>query len=180
MSSGNSAVKKIALLGAESTGKTALARSLALRFQTIWVPDVASEYIFDNREGITAEEIVNIAQEQLAQEERMENGANTFLFVDTELIGSSVWCRDLFGKCPEWIEKKIATHRYDLYLLTANDLPWSPDPTRGNSQRRDYFYNWYKRELEERRLPFEIITGRYEARLLSAIKALKKHFGDFD
>jgi NadR type nicotinamide-nucleotide adenylyltransferase len=173
-------VKKIAVLGAESTGKTTLARSLALRFQTVWVPENAREYMNVNAGEYTLDDIETISREQLAQEKRLETSANGFLFVDTELIISKVWCMDVFGKCPEWIEKGISSTEYDLYLLTANDLPWVADPVRVNSQRRDYFFNWYKRELDNHSLPYEVITGRYEARLLSAINAIRKHFGHFE
>jgi nicotinamide riboside kinase len=61
-------------------------------------------------------------------------------------------------------------------LLTANDLPWVADPVRVNPQRRDYFFNLYKRSMDEMGVKYEIISGRYEARLLSAINAVKKHF----
>ncbi len=172
-------VKRVALIGAESTGKTTLARSLALRFQTVWVPENAREFMNLHSGEYTADDVEKIAQEQIQQENRKATNANQLLFVDTELIISKVWCIDVFGTCPDWIEKNIAAHKYDLYLLTANDLVWVEDPLRVNAQRRDYFFNWYKRELEQYHLPYEIISGRYEARLLSAIKAIRKHLGHF-
>lgn len=173
-------LKRIAVLGAESTGKTTLARSLALRFQTVWIPESAREYMSANTGEYKIEDVEKITRDQLAHENRLSSTANKFMFVDTELIVAKVWCIDVFGKAPEWIEQEITSHKYDLYLLTANDLPWVADPVRVNSQRRDYFFNWYKRELDQHQLPYEIITGRYEARLLSAITALRKHFGHFD
>lgn len=173
-------IKKIALLGAESTGKTTLARSLALRFQTVWVPENAREYMNAHPGEYSMSDVEQIAKEQLAQEKRLQSSANGLLFVDTELIISKVWCVDVFGTCPQWIEDEIHSHKYDLYLLTANDLPWVADPVRVNAQRRDYFFNWYKRELDNYNLPYEIVTGRYEARLLSAIVSLRKHFGNIE
>lgn len=175
-----SAIKRIAILGAESTGKTTLARSLALRFRTQWVPEYAREYMSMHQEEYSAEDIVKIARYQLQEEEQLMNSANRLLFTDTEFIVSKIWCEDVFGTSPVWVSQQISQHRYDLYLLTTNDLPWIADPVRVNPQRRDYFFNLYKRELEANKLPFEIITGRYEARLLNAIKAVKKHFPDID
>lgn len=173
-------LKRIALLGAESTGKTTLARSLALRFQTVWVPENAREYMNIHPGAYSMQDIEEISKEQLAQEKRLQSSANQVLIVDTELIISKVWCVDVFGTCPAWIEEEILKHKYDLYLLTANDLPWVADPVRVNAQRRDYFFNWYKRELENYNLPYEIVTGRYEARLLSAITSIRKHFGHIE
>ncbi|CAN5770274.1 hypothetical protein BH11BAC7_BH11BAC7_17360 [soil metagenome] len=169
-------VRRIAILGAESTGKTTLARSLALRFQTVWVPEYAREYMTMNTGDYSAEDIVEIAKHQLQEEDQLALQANKLLFTDTELITAKVWCEDVFSSCPEWLAEQLKVHRYDLFLLTSNDLPWVADPVRVNPQRRDYFFNLYKRVMEENNFPHDIISGRYEARLLSAINAVKKHF----
>jgi NadR type nicotinamide-nucleotide adenylyltransferase len=173
-------IYRIAILGAESTGKTTLARSLALRFNTTWVMEFAREYMSKHDGNYSADDIVAIAKHQLEQEEQLIQTAHHFIFTDTEFIIAKVWCEDVFANCPEWLTEQVKNHRYDLYLLTANDLPWVADPVRVNPQRRDYFFNLYKRELDEQKLPYEIISGRYEARLLSGINAVKKHFGDVE
>lgn len=180
MSASSLGLKKIAILGAESTGKTSLARSLALRFQTVWVPENTRDYFSVQPLEVKLDDIGNIIREHLAQENRLQHNAEQFMFTDTELIMAKVWCIDSNGTCPKWIENEITRHKYDLYLLTANDLPWIPDPARINAQRRDYFFNWYKRELDANNLPYEIVTGRYEARLLSAVTAMRKHFGEIE
>jgi NadR type nicotinamide-nucleotide adenylyltransferase len=173
-------IHRVAILGAESTGKTTLARSLALRFQTQWVPEYAREYMSLHPGNYTLADIAKIAAHQLEEEEQLAPLANKILFVDTEFIVSKVWAEDVFGQCPEWITEKLLTHRYDLYLLTANDLPWIADPVRVNPQRRDYFFNHYKRELQEGGFPFEIISGRYESRLLNAINAIRRYLGEVE
>lgn len=169
-------VRRVAILGAESTGKTTLARSLAMRFQTVWVPEYAREYMTMHTGDYSAEDIVEIAKHQLLEEDQLALQANRLLFTDTELITAKVWCEDVFVVCPEWLHEQLKERRYDLFLLTANDLPWVADPVRVNPQRRDYFFNLYKRLMDEMKFPYEIISGRYEARLLSAINAVKKHF----
>lgn len=178
MAQTNSSIKRIALIGAESTGKTTLARSIAMRFQTVWVPEYAREYMAINSGDYSADVVVDIAQEQLRQEDELVARANKIILTDTELLTSAIWCEDVFGYCPEWIQQKIQEHRYDLFLLTSNDLPWIADPVRVNPQRREYFFNWYRQELQRLGFQYEIISGRYEARLLCAIQALKKHFPD--
>ncbi len=173
-------IYRIAILGSESTGKTTLARSLALRFQTQWVPEYAREYMSIQTDSYTIADIVEIAKHQLEEESQLSIRSNKLLFVDTELITSKIWCEDVFGFCPDWIDDQILNHTYDLYLLTANDLPWIADPVRVNPQRRDYFHNLYLKVLQENKFPFEVISGRYESRLFSAISALKKHLGEFE
>lgn len=177
MAQTNKNIKRVALLGAESTGKTTLSRALALRFNTVWVPEYAREYMTLNPGEYDISVVENIARQQLRQEEELASRAKGLLITDTELITSAVWCEDVFGVCPEWISEQIVEHKYDLYLLTSNDLQWVADPVRVNSQRRDYFFNLYKRILEKHQLPYEIISGRYEARLMCAITAIRKHFG---
>lgn len=173
-------IRRIAIIGAESTGKTTLARSLALRFHTQWVPEYAREYMSMHTDAYSAEDILKIAKYQLQEEEQLMSAANKLLFTDTEFIVAKVWSEDVFGSCPEWILGQLKKKHYDLYLLTSNDLPWIADPVRVNPQRRDYFFNLYKRELEERNFTFEIISGRYEGRLLNAIRTIKKYFPEID
>ncbi|HLG02916.1 MAG TPA: ATP-binding protein [Bacteroidia bacterium] len=178
MENNSKKIRRVAILGAESTGKTTLARSLALRFRTQWVSEYAREYTALHDEPYSGGDIVRIAEHQLREEETLAQSADKFLFLDTEFIIAKIWSEDVFGFCPAWILDKLKTHRYDLYLLTANDLPWIPDPVRVNPQRRDYFFNLYKKELLENNFPFEIITGRYEARLLNAINVIRKRWGN--
>jgi len=171
-------IKRIALIGAESTGKTTLCRSLAMCYNTLWVPEYAREFVAGSSKETSLDDIVTIAHKQLEHENELVALANKLLFVDTEFILAKVWCEDIYGNVPTWIEEQISTHQYDLYLLTNNDLPWVPDPVRFNPQRRDYFYQLYLKELTNRQLPFEIISGRYEMRLYNATQALQKHFPD--
>jgi NadR type nicotinamide-nucleotide adenylyltransferase len=171
-----STIKRIALIGAESTGKTTLCRSLAMRYNTLWVPEYAREFVSGNNRETSLEDIVAIAHKQLEHENEFAALANKLVFVDTEFILAKVWCEDIYLTVPSWIEEQISAHRYDLYLLTNNDLPWVPDPVRVNPQRRDYFYQLYLKELTDRQLPYEVISGRYEMRLYNATQALKKHF----
>lgn len=178
MAKTNQQVIRVAIIGAESTGKTTLARSLALRFHTEWVPEYAREYMAQHQGEYTSEDVVKMMRIQLEREKEILRKANKIIFTDTEIIIAKVWCEDVFGVSPEWFDEHFNEYRYDLYLLTANDLPWVPDPVRVNPQRRGYFFDWYKRELDQRQLPYEIISGRHEARLLNAVKALEKHFGN--
>ena len=161
---------RVALIGPESTGKTTLCRQLAEHFHTCWVPEFAREYISTLNRPYTKEDIIYCAERQLESEEQMKSKANKILFTDTELIVCKVWLLDVFGECPEWIERKISENKYDLYLLTSLDLPFIEDPVRENPFRRQYFFDWYKAELKKRKFRYEIIEGLKEERIEKAVK----------
>jgi len=166
-------IKRIALIGPESSGKTTLCRQLAGYFNTRWVPEYARSYIENLNRAYTADDILLIAKEQFKTEESLIQTANTFLFTDTEFINAKVWCEDVFGFCPGWISAKIAEKKYDLFLLTTPDLPWEKDAVRENPDRRDYFYELYLKELETRNFSCKIISGSGEERFQNAVRAVK-------
>ncbi len=167
-------IKRIALIGPESTGKTTLCRDLAEHFKTVWVREYSREYMEQLHRAYTLEDIELCTKKQLETEDELLSDANSFIFCDTELIVAKVWCEDVFKICPPWIEAEIAKRKYDLYLLTYPDLPFMEDSVRENPLRREYFYDLYKSELEKRNFYFQIISrsgkGRFEA-ALTAITA---------
>lgn len=169
-------IHRIALIGPESSGKTTLAQQLAMHFHTMWVPEYARDYVAELDRDYTLDDIVHIAKEQLAMEEKMLNKANRFLFTDTELIISKVWCEDVFKYTPAWIEEQLHATVYDLYLLTDHDLPWEHDPVRENPHRREYFFMLYKEHLDQMRLPYSIISGSGEVRMKNAVNAVERFF----
>jgi NadR type nicotinamide-nucleotide adenylyltransferase len=171
-----SSIKKIALIGPESTGKTTLCESLAAHFKTVWVPEISRNYIGALKRKYTLEDIEHCTKAQLTEEEKLKKKANGFLFCDSEMIIAKVWCEDVFKTVPEWIEDKVNTNLYDLHLLMLPDIPFEQDNVRENPHRREFFYNWYKRELEDRNFPYEVIGGVGEERFMNSIVAISKHF----
>jgi NadR type nicotinamide-nucleotide adenylyltransferase len=169
-------VKKIALLGAESTGKSGLCEALALHYGGAWVPEFARDYLEKLEVPYTLEDILFCAEMQVREEDRIAREAKQFLFCDTELINFKVWSSDIFQTVPQWIEEKIQERRYDFYLLTANDTPFIPDAVRTNPHRREFLFDWYQRELEHYGFEYAIVSGQGKTRLLNAIAALEKKF----
>ena len=165
-------IKRIALIGPESSGKSTLCIQLARHFRTSLVSEYAREYISKLTLPYTLSDIEKISKTQLALEEEALKKANRFLFVDTELINARVWSLDVFNTCPAWIENKISEHPYDLYLLTSPDIPWLADPVRENGHRREFFFQWYKRELDKRGFSYTVISGSGEQRIISSIRSV--------
>jgi NadR type nicotinamide-nucleotide adenylyltransferase len=165
-------VLRIAAIGPESTGKTTLCRQLASCFQTVWVPEFARTYLPTLERPYEKADVLYCAAMQIRKEDEALGQANRFLFSDTELINIKCWLLDKYGECPEWVEKKIAERRYDFYLLTAPDIPFIPDPLRENPDRREYFFQKYKAELEARSFPFLLVSGDENKRLTECISVI--------
>ena len=101
-------VKKIAILGAESTGKSTLCEQLAKHYNTVYVPEYARTY-FEEKDikKYSLDELVLIASHQLDLEREMEEKATHFLFCDTTLITIKIWALNQFNKVPDIISKSI-------------------------------------------------------------------------
>ena len=99
---------RVALIGPESTGKTTLCKKLAEHFHTTWSPEFARDYIDKLNRPYTKEDILYCSEQQIEAQRKLESKANGFFFADTELIVCRVWLIDVFGECPEWIEKKLS------------------------------------------------------------------------
>jgi len=163
---------KIAILGPESTGKSTLAKALAEYFQASWVPEYAREYVEQLSRPYTFDDVCNIALTQIEQENQFEqNSSEDFVFFDTDLIITKVWFEYKFGAIPDFVTDWMKSHPFDLYLLCAPDLPWQYDPVREHGDDRDYFFEWYKREIEQTGKPYVIVDGIDEQRIQNAIAA---------
>jgi len=170
-------IKGIVLTGAESTGKTTLAKQLADHYHTVCVPEYAREYMENLSRPYGYEDVEQIAQKQIALEKEYLRKANRYLFLDTALIIIKVWFSHKYKRVPEWLLPKIKENKYDLYLLCDTGIPWVDEPVRENSQSREYLTSLYLQELKNNQFPYFIITGKGNSRLQNAIKSIDQYFG---
>lgn len=170
-------VKWVVVSGPESTGKTELAQNLAERFETVYVPEYAREYIERLDRPYSYEDVEEIARYQVEEEKIYESKAtNGLLIFDTWFIITKVWFDLVFGKCPEWIIPHIKSTHIDLFLVCNTDLPWIPDSVRENGgEKREQLFQLYCKEISSFGFKYEIISGTGPARVENAIKALALH-----
>lgn len=174
-------VKKVVVIGPESTGKSTLCEQLADHFNTSWVPEFAREYLLLNGARYSYDDLLFIAQQQIALEDRFaalvkSKGQSSLLFVDTDLYVMKVWCEYVFGKCHGWILDQIALRSYDFYLLCDTDLPWVKDELREypDLKSRRELYHIYKDIMLNQPVPWINISGAYEQRLERAVKVINE------
>ena len=166
-------IKRIAIIGPESTGKSELAQQLAREYESEWVPEFARFYIDRLDRDYGYEDLKIIAEGQMTWENDKAEYANEYLFCDTNLIVIKVWSDFKFGKTDAWIEEQILNHNYDHILLCDIDIPWKPDPQREHPQSRKEIFDIYKNYLGENEIPYTLVQGIEGDRLASAKKGLE-------
>jgi NadR type nicotinamide-nucleotide adenylyltransferase len=179
-------MKKIVIIGPESTGKSTLCEQLATHYKTIWVKEYAREYLLKNGTDYTFDNLLDIAKGQLEKEELAVNSfqeenkskidnLKSAIFIDTDMYVMKVWCEFVFDKCHHWILNRIVERKYDLYLLCNIDLPWVKDELREYPDlvTREKLYHHYKDIMVNQNVPWVDISGGYEERLRKAIDAVE-------
>ena len=165
---------RVAITGPESTGKSELAKQLAARYTTLWVPEVAREYLSNLGRAYEFKDIATIAREQLERENALAEKAGKILFCDTDFLVSKIWSFYKYGKFDPWITEQVKSHRYDLYLLCNIDLPWVEDPLREHPGQRVELFGIYLNELQQLEVDFAIISGIGSERIENAILAVER------
>jgi len=164
-------MKKIAIIGPESTGKSTLTQALAQYFDEPYVPEYGRMYLEQNGPKYKQSDLLKIAQGMVREEHREEKNVNQFLFCDTDLIMMKVWYEVKYGECHPYILDQLKQKPYDYYLLCTPDLPWEPDPLRENPDSRQALFDQYQEELEANSLKYSFISGK-DQRLKKAIEAV--------
>jgi NadR type nicotinamide-nucleotide adenylyltransferase len=169
-------MKKVVVIGPESTGKSTLSETLATHFNTVWTPEYAREYIGQLDRPYNQHDLLEIAAGQLALEHQQAMKANNVLICDTDLHVIKVWSEHKFGNCDLRILKQLEQQQCDLYLLTYIDLPWEEDPQREYPDlgMRTYFYNIYRDIVMASGVRWQEIKGSYEEREALAIAAVQQ------
>ena len=193
-------MKKIVIIGPESTGKSTLCEQLASHYHTLWCPEYAREYLLKNGMNYSYNDLLAIAKGQVDLEEKFieqvrsterpgDQGADVsvaeistvpdlfaskLLFIDTDMYVMKVWCEFVFGNCHPFILEQIVERKYDLYLLCNADLPWVKDQLREypDLETRNKLYFIYKDIMINQPVPWIDISGEYEERLKKAVEAV--------
>lgn len=161
-------VARIALLGAESTGKSTLAQALAARYGTLWVPEYLREFVDVHARVPHEDDQAGIARTQRAREDALARDARVrdYLFCDTTPLMTAVYSRVYWGRVPDDLLALEAAHDYAFTLVAAPDLPWVPDGLQRESEEvRLRVHAQLVAVLDARRIAFTLLTGELEARV---------------
>lgn len=164
-------MKRIAVTGPESSGKTSLAERLAQEFGLAFVPEYAREYLIQRDGKYTQSDLVQIAEGQvkLWSEAKSARG----FVADTEMLVMKIWSDFKYGETDPVILSLLQKQHFDHYFLCYPDIPWEEDPLREHPEQRLELFELYLKELQDRKLPFTILKGDLSQRLEACRKSMQ-------
>lgn len=163
--------RRVCLHGAESTGKTTLAKAIAAETGAITVGEYGRSHCEVHKGPLTRDDLLLIGRAQTAMIAAAEEWAGPLLLIDTDALMTAAWCEMLLGERPAEL---MAAPKADLYLLLEPDLPWVADGTRffAKADDRHRFARIVAQVLEDAGVPFTRISGQGEARIEAARAAI--------
>jgi HTH-type transcriptional repressor of NAD biosynthesis genes len=168
-----SAVARVCLLGAESTGKTTLAAALAEKYDTLWNPEYGRVYTEVGRvRGAPWEswEFAHIARVHCWYEDFLAGFARRVLFCDTDAFTTAVFHEAYLGEPASGFEE-LAARRYDLYLVSGLDVPFVDDGWRDLEEQRRHMHERLLTHAQESGSPRLLVEGPHQERLAAACTA---------
>lgn len=174
-------VHRIALLGAECTGKTSLAIELARHLPALWLPEVLREFCEQRGRTPRAHEQRALLEAQLAREtegaQRALGQGLQWLVSDSTPLATALYSAELFDDFTLMGEAIEHQRRYTLTLVTAPDLPWVQDGIqRDGAQAREAFHARLLQTLGEHALEHLCVEGDPARRLAVALQAAARAY----
>lgn len=179
-------VKKVLIVGGESTGKSTLAQNLALAYNTNFVSEVGrdtSEFA-GGEDLMTADDLYeNLLRQKLNVMDEIKH-SNRILFVDTDAVVTLFYADLLLTsntqkmKCENLAKAIIAIDEWDLVLFLEPTVEFIQDGTRNEviAADRIKYSTRMKDLLDEYNVKYHCIGGDYLKRFTEAKQLIKKNF----
>jgi len=174
-------VRKVALLGGESSGKSTLVNKLANIFNTTSAWEYGRDYVFSQLGGdemaLQYSDYDKIALGQAQYIDFAVKYANKVAFIDTDFVTTQAFCIKYEGKAHPFVQALIAEYRFDLVILLENNVPWVADGLRslGSSVDRKEFQLLLIDLLQQNGIPFvQVKEDDYDSRFLRCIELVEQ------
>ncbi|WP_249037868.1 AAA family ATPase [Micromonospora noduli] len=177
-------VRRVVVVGAESTGTTTMAAALAGHYGASWVPEYGRELTARKlarlRERTPEATVFDVAwdpddfravvREQQAAEDAAARTSGPLLVCDTDARATAVWEERYLGSASE--EVRAAARRPALYLLTDHQgVPFTDDGLRDGEHLRAWMTERFRAELAGCGVPVVELAGSHADRLARAVRA---------
>lgn len=164
-------VRRIALLGGESSGKTSLARALAAALDTTWVPEYGRQRWEELRVTLSVDELVAVARRQVVMEDEAQRRARLWLFCDTTPLTTLQYCLHDHRRAPAEL-RNLATRPYDLSVVCLPDFDFVQDGCRRDEGFRARQHAWTLDRLARQGVQPLIVGGDLPQRVAEVQRAL--------
>lgn len=165
--------QRVVILGAESTGTTTLAMSLAESYVTEWVPEYGRTHSALRPGGLEtdwrSDEFDLIMDRQI----ELENNARRrtpkpLLVCDTDALATTIWHERYVGPCPPHLVHRAHDHRPMAYVLTGDEIPFVQDGLRDGEHVRHDMQQRFRDVLGDLTVPWVEVRGDVIARTYAA------------
>lgn len=174
-------LKKVVIMGPESTGKSVLSKKLANHYNTEFVEEYGRTVYEENGNHVEIEDFIKISIGRQKLEDEKIKTSNKLLICDTEDITTYYLSReyypDDYQKVEEFLLNEINRKpNYDLYILLNPDCEGVQDGTRIFLTERQRHYQIIKQFLIDRSCNFVEIDGNWDERFNKSIKVINESF----
>ena len=168
-------MKRVVIIGSESSGTTTLARALAEHYQTTWAPEFGRTYSEGRQycgQPWRTEEFTFIAIEQARMEDALATMANKVLICDTDPFATTIWHERYLGTASDAVRAIAERRRYDLYVVTDVNIPFEQDAIRDGESFRHWMQQRFVDELSKTATPMIVVSGPHEERFAAAVRSI--------
>ena len=170
-------VKRVALMGPESVGKSTLTQKLSEYYQTNYVEEYGRTVFENNGNKISIDDFIPISIGRQLIEDELIVDSNKIIFCDTEDITTYLFSKMFFPNDYNKVENFFTTSfnskpKYDLYILLKPDCDGVQDGTRQFLDERWDHYISIKNELISQNCRFIEIEGDWEFRFKKSIEVI--------
>ena len=175
--SGVVAPRRIAIIGAECTGKTTLAQALSAHLPALWVPEHLRDFCAMHGRPPRADEQRDLVRRQVELEREAvalaARDAVGWVICDSTPLATALYSAQLFGD-DTLLEDAIEPQRgYALTLLAEPDLPWVADGIqRDGPAVRERVHRALAGLLREHGIAHAPVSGLHAERLDRALGAV--------
>ena len=171
-------VRRVCVVGAESTGTTTLCADLARHYGCDWVPEYGRQFCADRGGDIdwSSTDFEHIARRQLSDEaaavRKSACARKRVLVCDTDALATAVWHERYLGTRSPVVEHLAAGHSYGLYILTSDDIPFVQDGTRDGEHVRGWMTARFRQVLAAQTAPWIEVRGSRVERIAAAAERI--------
>ncbi len=177
--------KTIAILGGESSGKSALISKLSNVFNTTSAWEYGREYVFEqlggDEQALQYKDYPRIVNGHLRYVDFAVKHANRVAFIDTDFVTTQAFCMKYENKAHPFIDAVIKQYPFDVTILLNNNTEWIDDGLRslGSVSQRQEFQDLLKELLKKHNIDYiEINSPQHSERYAQAKDIVRKILQD--